>query len=166
MGRGARGERGDIVAAGEGQTWVEDEEVTRPLDCSYFPSFLGPALLRPRPLDSLHKSPLLYSLPSHPAVPLIPLKMEVDLDPSTYLAQAMTNPHLPQELKPFYEAFERFYNHRYVRSSQRWGGVRKRMGWRRVVWCRREEGCSTHRAVERELMILSRVRSFGRWESQ
>jgi 26S proteasome regulatory subunit N9 len=38
--------------------------------------------------------------------------MDVDSDPSTYLAQALTNPNLPQELKPFYEAFERFYSHK------------------------------------------------------
>ncbi|ORY57988.1 hypothetical protein BCR35DRAFT_309515 [Leucosporidium creatinivorum] len=38
--------------------------------------------------------------------------MDVDSDPSTYLAQALSNPNLPQELQPFYEAFERFYSHK------------------------------------------------------
>ncbi|GAA5866077.1 hypothetical protein JCM3774_000018 [Rhodotorula dairenensis] len=33
-------------------------------------------------------------------------------DPETYLAQALTSPHLPAELKPFYEAFDRFYRNR------------------------------------------------------
>lgn len=35
-------------------------------------------------------------------------------DPETYLAQALTSPHLPSELKPFYEAFDRFYRNRSV----------------------------------------------------
>ncbi|POY72842.1 hypothetical protein BMF94_4097 [Rhodotorula taiwanensis] len=33
-------------------------------------------------------------------------------DPETYLAQALTSPHLPSELKPFYEAFDRFWRNR------------------------------------------------------
>lgn len=38
--------------------------------------------------------------------------MEVDLDPQTYLAKSLTNPSLPTELKPFYEAFDKFYQHK------------------------------------------------------
>ncbi|GAA6001587.1 proteasome regulatory particle lid subunit RPN9 [Rhodotorula paludigena] len=39
--------------------------------------------------------------------------MQVDrADPQTYLAQALTSPQLPDELKPFYHAFERFYANR------------------------------------------------------
>ncbi|GAA5962949.1 hypothetical protein JCM21900_005354 [Sporobolomyces salmonicolor] len=39
--------------------------------------------------------------------------MQVDRpDPQVYLAQALTSAQLPEELKPFYEAFERFYSHR------------------------------------------------------
>lgn len=41
--------------------------------------------------------------------------MQVDRpDPQTYLAQALTSPQLPEELKPFYQAFERFYSNKYV----------------------------------------------------
>ncbi|CEQ43232.1 SPOSA6832_05144 [Sporobolomyces salmonicolor] len=39
--------------------------------------------------------------------------MQVDRpDPQVYLAQALTSAQLPEELKPFYQAFERFYSHR------------------------------------------------------
>ncbi|GAA6044386.1 hypothetical protein JCM8097_002080, partial [Rhodosporidiobolus ruineniae] len=39
--------------------------------------------------------------------------MEVDRpDPETYLTQALTSPQLPQELKPFYQAFQRFHANR------------------------------------------------------
>ncbi|GAA5915253.1 hypothetical protein JCM6882_003384 [Rhodosporidiobolus microsporus] len=39
--------------------------------------------------------------------------MQVDRpDPETYLTQALTSPQLPQELRPFYEAFQRFYVNR------------------------------------------------------
>ncbi|KAL8278243.1 hypothetical protein RQP46_009416 [Phenoliferia psychrophenolica] len=38
--------------------------------------------------------------------------MDVDRDPATYLAQALTTPGLPAELKPFYEAFSRFYENK------------------------------------------------------
>ncbi|GAA5860925.1 hypothetical protein JCM8547_003890 [Rhodosporidiobolus lusitaniae] len=39
--------------------------------------------------------------------------MQVDRpDPETYLAQALSSPQLPQELRPFYEAFQRFYQNR------------------------------------------------------
>jgi 26S proteasome regulatory subunit N9 len=31
-------------------------------------------------------------------------------DPTTYLTQALTHPQLPEELKPYYEAFQRFYD--------------------------------------------------------
>lgn len=44
--------------------------------------------------------------------------MQVDrADPQTYLAQALTSPQLPDELKPFYHAFERFYANRRVRRA-------------------------------------------------
>ncbi|GAA5987510.1 hypothetical protein JCM5350_003109 [Sporobolomyces pararoseus] len=39
--------------------------------------------------------------------------MQVDRpEPQVYLAQALSSPQLPQELKPFYQAFERFYSNR------------------------------------------------------
>ncbi|GAA5903074.1 proteasome regulatory particle lid subunit RPN9 [Sporobolomyces salmoneus] len=39
--------------------------------------------------------------------------MELDRpEPQVYLAQALSSPQLPQELKPFYQAFERFYSNR------------------------------------------------------
>ncbi|GAA5840507.1 hypothetical protein JCM11251_007606 [Rhodosporidiobolus azoricus] len=39
--------------------------------------------------------------------------MQVDRpDPETYLTQALTSPQLPQELRPFYEAFQRFHANR------------------------------------------------------
>ncbi|BGP03135.1 26S proteasome regulatory subunit [Rhodotorula toruloides] len=42
--------------------------------------------------------------------------MQVDshsrADPQTYIAQALTSPQLPDELKPFYQAFERFWSNR------------------------------------------------------
>ena len=41
--------------------------------------------------------------------------MQVDRpDPQTYLAQALTSPQLPEELKPFYQAFERFHTNKCV----------------------------------------------------
>ncbi|BGP27334.1 26S proteasome regulatory subunit [Rhodotorula toruloides] len=33
-------------------------------------------------------------------------------DPQTYIAQALTSPQLPDEFKPFYQAFERFWSNR------------------------------------------------------
>ncbi|KAK4704781.1 26S proteasome regulatory subunit N9, partial [Phenoliferia sp. Uapishka_3] len=38
--------------------------------------------------------------------------MDVDRDPVTYLATALSSPGLPSELKPFYEAFSRFYDNK------------------------------------------------------
>ncbi|KAK4051391.1 hypothetical protein OIV83_002875 [Microbotryomycetes sp. JL201] len=38
--------------------------------------------------------------------------MDVDSDPQTYLAQALSSNSLPAELKPYYEAFQRFYSHK------------------------------------------------------
>lgn len=38
--------------------------------------------------------------------------MDVDSDPATYLTQVLTSSNLPQELKPYYEAFQRFYTHK------------------------------------------------------
>lgn len=38
-------------------------------------------------------------------------------DPETYLAQALTSPHLPKELRPFYEAFDRFWRNRSVAQA-------------------------------------------------
>ncbi|GAA5931010.1 PCI domain-containing protein [Sporobolomyces koalae] len=39
--------------------------------------------------------------------------MQVDRpEPQVYLSQALSSPQLPQELKPFYQAFERFYSNR------------------------------------------------------
>ncbi|GAA6024041.1 hypothetical protein JCM10207_004499 [Rhodosporidiobolus poonsookiae] len=39
--------------------------------------------------------------------------MDVDRpDPQTYLAQALTSPQLPADLKPFFEALQRFYDNR------------------------------------------------------
>ncbi|KAM0789232.1 hypothetical protein ACM66B_000075 [Microbotryomycetes sp. NB124-2] len=38
--------------------------------------------------------------------------MDVDSDPATYLAQALSSNNLPSELKPYYEAFHRFYSHK------------------------------------------------------
>lgn len=38
--------------------------------------------------------------------------MDLDLDASTYPVKALTNPHLPPALKPYYEAFSRLYEHR------------------------------------------------------
>ncbi|GAA5838152.1 hypothetical protein JCM3766R1_001841 [Sporobolomyces carnicolor] len=39
--------------------------------------------------------------------------MQVDRpEPQVYLAQALSSPQLPQDLKPFYQAFERFYSNR------------------------------------------------------
>lgn len=35
-------------------------------------------------------------------------------DPQMYLTQALTSPQLPDELKPFYQAFERFWSNRCV----------------------------------------------------
>ncbi|KAI5478256.1 hypothetical protein MNV49_005321 [Pseudohyphozyma bogoriensis] len=38
--------------------------------------------------------------------------MQVDLDPAAYLAKAITSPHLPESLKPYYDQFSRLYEHR------------------------------------------------------
>lgn len=38
--------------------------------------------------------------------------MDVDLSPSEYLTQSLTNPSLPQELKPYYTTFQRLYDGR------------------------------------------------------
>lgn len=70
-------------------------------------------------LPHLASSPAPYpsnsTLPQTPRSPssnFPPFTMDVDLDPQTYLTQALSNPHLPQELKPFYEAFQRFYDNK------------------------------------------------------
>ena len=38
--------------------------------------------------------------------------MDVDLSPPEFLAQTLTNPSLPSELKPYYATFQRLYDGR------------------------------------------------------
>lgn len=74
-------------------------------------------------------------------------------DPETYLAQALTSPHLPAELKPFYEAFDRFYRNRSVHS------LRPRVPLSLFVGCSRRQGPGLHWVVCHLRVLGSRERS-------